>query len=319
MANKCDINEFAAKLLKEKSVAVFCHVHPDGDTLGSACALKLALGKKGIKADVFCADPVPEKYLFLPEIAEIKSTISGEYSAFIACDNAEISRLGGFADSFSEFPNTFNIDHHVSNCRYAKYNYVAERSSNAENVFDLMNAIGVAADKDTADLLALGLITDTGNFRHKNVTEETFACAEKLIAAGADFNRIYYYAFVRQSRGRAALHAKVMSKIRYFEDGKIAVITVSLADLNETGAKPDETEGFIDFVMGIEGVKVGVCLMETEKDKYKVSLRSESADVNAVASVFGGGGHKLASGCRISAEYEEAVDMIVSAVRRFLD
>lgn len=319
MVSKSGITEFAEKLRREKKVAVFCHVHPDGDTIGSACALKLALGKIGIAADVFCSDPIPEKYLFLPEIKKIKDKMTEKYSAFVASDNAEISRLGAFSKEFSEFKNTFNIDHHISNCRYAKYNYVAERSSNSENVFDLMAALGVTPDKEIADLLYLGLITDTGNFHHKNVTEKTFACAEELIKCGADFNRIYYYAFACQSRQRAALYGRVMSKIRYFGGGRIALITISLKDLAETCAKESETEGFIDFIMGIDGVKVGICLLETEKDKYKVSLRSDGTDVNAVASVFGGGGHKLASGCRISAEYEEAVDLIVSAVKRFLD
>ena len=314
-----DLAVFAEKLSREESVALFCHVHPDGDTLGSACALKIALVKLGKTCEVFCSDTIPEKYLFLPEIQTVKNVFCGKFSAYVAIDNAEVSRLGDFAPLFSEFFNTYNIDHHVSNNRYAKFNYVAERSSNCENVFDLIDFLGVEVDTDIANLLYLGLMTDTGNFHHKNVTEETFLSAARLVKYGADFNSAYYNAFTRQSKNRAKLFGSVMKKIRYFEEGKIAVISVLLSDFEETQAKRDETEGFIDFVMGIIGVKVGVCLMETEKDKFKVSLRSKEADVNAVASVFGGGGHKLASGCRINGEYEDAVDRVVSAVRRFLD
>ena len=84
------------------------------------------------------------------------------------------------------------------------------------------------------------------------------------------------------------------------------------------GAKQDETEGFIDFIMGISTVQVGVCLMETENNKYKISFRSKGADVNAVAGEFGGGGHTLASGAKITGEYEEVVDKIRFAVSKYL-
>ena len=109
-----------------------------------------------------------------------------------------------------------------------------------------------------------------------------------------------------------------MQRIRYFLDGKFAVATVRLADFEISKARQDETEGFIDFVMGVEGVEVGACVMETAKDKYKISFRSKSADVNGVASMFGGGGHTLASGCQIQGEYEEVVDKITFAVSRYL-
>ena len=128
-----------------------------------------------------------------------------------------------------------------------------------------------------------------------------------------------YNTFKKQSKGRAKLFAKVMSKLRYFLDDSFAVASVFLADLNETGAKSSETEGFIDFIMGIEDVKVGACIMETSQNKYKISFRSKKTDVNAVAGVFGGGGHVLASGCQINGEYEEVVDKITCAVKRFIE
>ncbi|MBO4251547.1 MAG: bifunctional oligoribonuclease/PAP phosphatase NrnA [Clostridia bacterium] len=316
------VKELSEKLLCEKSVALFCHARPDGDTIGSACALKLALESKGIKARVYCSDDVPKKFAFLEETHSVLKDHAGdfsEYSALVAIDNAEISRIGNFADAFSRHKNTYSIDHHISNTRYAKINYIAERSSNAENVFALISAMNVNITPDIANLLATGVMTDTGGFRHKNVTAETFFDAGKLVEFGADMNTIYYNAFTRQSKERAELFGKTMSKIRYFEGGRVAVATVRLRDFAETKALQEETEGFIDFVMGIAGVRVGACVMETDPDKYKISLRSDGADVNAVAATFGGGGHKLASGCRIVGEYEEVVDKLVFAIGRYLD
>lgn len=316
------LSELSEKLLKEKSVALFCHARPDGDTIGSACALKLALQDKGITAQVFCTDPVPQKYLFLYEPNKIVNEYSGdfsEFSALIAIDNAEITRLGDFAEAFAKHKNTYSIDHHSSNTRYAKINYVEAKSSNAENVFALICTMGAAVSHEAADLLALGIMTDTGGFRHKNVSAQTFYDAARLVEFGADMNNLYFHAFTRQSKERAKLFGKTMTNIRYFNGDRIAVASVMLKDFKQTGAKQEETEGFIDFVMGVDGVEVGACVMETDSNKFKISLRSKGADVNAIAAVFGGGGHRLASGCKITGEYEDVVDRLVFAIGKYLE
>ena len=316
------VKELAEKLLNENSVAVFCHARPDGDAIGSACALKLALNKKGIKADVFCSDPVPQKYLFLSEPNNVISDYSGnfgEYSALVASDNAEITRLGDFAENFLRHKNTYSIDHHISNTRYAKINYVNCKASNSENVFALIKEMHAEITSEIANLLAMGIMTDTGGFRHKNVTAETFYDAGELVKLGADMNDLYFHTFIRQAKERAELFGKTMSKIRYFYGGKAAIATVRFKDFSATGAKQEETEGFIDFLMGIDGVEIGACVMETDNNKFKISLRSKNADVNGVAAIFGGGGHKLASGCKITGEYEDAVDRLVVAIGKYLD
>lgn len=316
------LNELAEKLLNETSAAIFCHARPDGDAIGSACALKLALEQKGVKAQVFCSDAVPEKYLFLDEPKLIKSDYSGdlaEFSALIAADNAEITRLGEFADGFLHHKNTYSIDHHISNTRYAKINFVCDRASNSENVFALLKEMRVVITAEIANLLAMGIMTDTGGFRHKNVTAETFFDAGNLLSFGADMNNLYYHTFTRQSKERAELFGNTMSKIRYFHGGRAAIATVRLKDFAATGAQQEETEGFIDFLMGIDGVEIGACVMETDSFKFKISLRSKTADVNGVAAVFGGGGHKLASGCKITGDYEDVVDRLVVAIGKYLE
>ncbi len=311
-----NLRELGAKIKNETRIALFCHVRPDGDTFGSALALKLILQKLGIEAEVLCDDPVPPRFFFLPAVKSVKSELVGEYSAFMAIDCADITRLGSFAEKFSAHVNTYSIDHHVSNTRYAKINYVFDSSSNCENILALAEELGVDIDQQTANLLAMGIMTDTGCFRHKNVTANTLYSAGKMVEKGADLNQIYFHNFSSQTPQRAKLFGKTMSKIRYFLDGRFAMATVRLADIDECNAVQSDTEGFIDFIMGINGVEVGACVMETQKDKFKISFRAKSADVNAVASTFGGGGHTLASGCQIQGEYEEVVDKIRFAVSR---
>ena len=312
------ISELSKKLLAEKSVALFCHVRPDGDSIGSALALGIALKSLGIRAEVFCDDQIPSRFFFLNAPKTIKQNFEQEYTALVAIDCADVTRLGSFAPKFIEHKNTYNIDHHVSNNRYSNCSYVVDCASNCENVYQLICQMNVQITEEIANLLAMGIMTDTGNFRHKNVTAETLFVASKLKEKGADLNSIYYYMFSAQTKERAKLFGVVMSKIRYFIDGRFAVATVSQEDLMKCNARQDETEGFIDFVMGIHGVEVGACVLEMQKSKYKISLRSKSADVNAVASTFGGGGHTLASGCQIAGEYEEVVDRVREAVNREL-
>lgn len=313
------LTELAQKLKKEKKIAIFCHVRPDGDTIGSSLGLAFALNGNGIPTDVYCADAIPSKFSFLPDVNKISNTFKGEYTALVAVDCADIQRLGEFGETFFNHKNTYNVDHHISNTRYAKINYVADNGANAENIFMLSKALDYKMTKDCANALLMGMVTDTGGFRHKNVTQNTLTFAGELLACGGDINKIIYNMFSAQSKARAKLFGTVMSKIRYFKDDRIGVASVSLNDVSASGARQDETEGFIDFLMGVDTVEVGACVLEIEKDKYKISLRSKGTDVNAVASTFGGGGHTLASGCQISGEYEEVIDKITSAISRFMD
>lgn len=319
MRRLISIEEITKKIFSYKSVALFCHIRPDGDTVGSAVALKLALKKSGIDAEVFCTDEMPKTFKFLKATSEVKNKLIKDYEIYVAIDNADMQRLGEFGLLFEKKKETYSIDHHISNTNFAKYNYVCDRAANCENVYNVIRCANVEIDSEMANLLALGITTDTGNFRHKNVTAETLKIMSELIGYGADLNAICYHCFTEQSKERAKLFGLVMSRIRYFKNDKIAVATVRQSDFKETNAEKSETEGFIDFVMGIEGVEIGICIMEIEKNKYKISLRSKKADVNKVASTFGGGGHVLASGCQLFGEYEEVVERITYTASLYID
>ena len=311
-------SQFVQKLFSEKSVALFMHMRPDGDTIGSTLALYLALKQKGIDAKVFCSDAIPNKFSYLSSVSEVNNVFSGEYTALVSVDCADVARLGDFASVYDTHKNTYNVDHHISNTKYADYNYVVDNASNCENVYDLLQESNINIDTEMANLLLTGLVTDTGNFAHSNVTPSTLDVAAKLLNCGGNLNKIVYCNFKAQSKERAKLHGLVTSKIRYFLDDRFGVITITQEDFAKTGATQDQTEGFIDFLMGVECLQVGACVMEIGKEKYKISFRSKGPDVNAVAGCFGGGGHVLASGCQIHGLYEEVIDKIVFAVSKYL-
>lgn len=311
--------EVAAVLKNCKTVAVCCHVRPDGDAVGSGLALTLALENAGKKVFMLCEEQPPERLCLFPAMGKTYQELPvkwDEPDLFVVVDSADVTRIGTFAAQFTAFKGkTLNIDHHVSNPRYAKYNYVlADSTATCEIMPEILDAAGFKITKDIADLLALGLLTDSGNFSHRDVSAKTFSVAAKLKESGADICNIGYEMFTRQTKARAMLYTKVLSGMRFALEDKLAFITVTQKDFEETGTDKSHTEGFVDFALSIDGVEVSIALMEVKKNQYKASLRSRNVNVNAVAERFGGGGHVLASGCMLFGEYEEVIDRLTHAV-----
>ncbi len=315
------LKELSDRLKKLKSAAIFCHMRPDGDTLGSAMGLKYLLESVGAKCRVVCESTVPEKFLFLQGMDTISDVPMGDEEAYIAIDSSEIHRLGMLAETFEKAKKIkFNIDHHISNSRFGDVVYVEDRAATCEIVTELSKYFPEPLTPLAANYLLLGLSSDTGNFAHKNVTPNTFLAAAKLTACGADIYTIQYNMFKKQSAARALLFGRTMSGIRYFLDGKFAVICVTQQQLNDCNATADVTEGFIDFPLSVDGVEVAACLLETGNERYKISLRSKGlADVNAIASVYGGGGHILASGCMLNGAMEEVIDKLRFTVSQYIE
>ena len=315
------LREMAERLQQLKSATIFCHMRPDGDTLGAAMGLSRMLEAAGARCTVVCESKIPEKYFFLEGMDKIGRVPDASAEAYIAVDASDTHRLGTLCEAFERAKKPkFNIDHHISNTRYGDYCFVEERAATCEIMTELSEYFREPLTPLAANDLMLGLSSDTGNFAHKNVTESTFRAAAKLMACGGDVHTIQYNMFKKQSRERALLFGRTMAHIRYFSEGKIAFISVTRAQLRECGATSDATEGFIDFPLSVDGVEVAVCLLETADERFKVSLRSKgAADVNAIASVYGGGGHVLASGCMLSGSLEEVVDRLRYTIQQHLN
>lgn len=169
------LSEIVKKLKQSKSVAVFCHARPDGDALGAGLALCVALRNAGKTSTMFCEDLPPQKFSFIiPEGAVIRSiSDKSEYDTFVSVDCADVARMGMFAEAYSKFSGTtINIDHHFSNNGYGKLNYVCNCPASCEVLTEILRAAGFEITNEIADLLMLGLITDSGNFTHCDVSEK---------------------------------------------------------------------------------------------------------------------------------------------------
>lgn len=298
------------------NIAIFCHTRPDGDALGAGLALLMVLRQAGKNAVMCCEDKPSEKFTFLPEMAYVNSELPKDinFDTFISVDCADVYRLGVFSSAFISFKGmTINIDHHISNKRFAKLNYVIDCPATCEIIPEIAEYAHFTIDKPIANLLMLGLICDSGNFTHNDVTEKTFSVGALLRSKGADVNQINYNVFSRQTKLRALLFGKTINKIRFELDDRLAFIIITLDDI-----KSDDksiTEGFVDFPLTVDGVEVSVSMLEVKKRQYKISLRSKGkVNVNAVAGTFGGGGHILASGCMLTGDLEEVIEKITYAV-----
>lgn len=313
--------EIASELREAKTVAIFCHTRPDGDALGSGLALCLALKSAGKTAYMCCDEAPSDKFSFIPAMKQVKTELPNvAYDLFVSVDCADLTRLGNFAKRYAKFKGvTVNIDHHVSNARFGKLNCVEACTASCEIVTELFRKADFKVTEEIANLLMLGLITDSGNFTHKDVNEKTYKTAAYLRSKGADIYTINYNMYSRQTKARAILYGKVMSKMRFGLEDRLALIVIPNADLLKAGSDTGLTEGFVDFPLTVDGVEVAASLMEYKPNLYKISLRSKGkVNVNEIAVSFGGGGHVLASGCLLGGPLEEVIEKLTYAVYQAL-
>ena len=209
----CTLQELAKRIKQAKNVWIFTHMRPDGDAFGSALSLATALNSLNIPTQVFVESDIPSNLAFISGIDRVKKFPDGECDLLITVDCSDLQRLGALLDDFNRVTrkkiDTVNIDHHISNPRFAKYNYVRECSANCMNIATLISYLGVPFDKKIAEYLLIGLLTDSGNFSHDDVTEETFSLAAKLMKAGADNRILIYELFKKQPKERVALAVRI--------------------------------------------------------------------------------------------------------------
>ncbi len=308
------VAEIANVLKRLKSAVIFTHTRPDGDTLGSGLALSRALSILKIENEVVNDCDIARKFLFLEGAENIRKTPTLDAEAYICVDASDEQRLGELSTTFlrgAKNKITVNLDHHVSNTRFCRYNFVRDRSSNCENICELILAMGVSLDKQMATVLLAGMVTDSGAFSHSDVNGESLRLAALTCDAGADINAVQYEIFKKQSKARSQMYAKTISSLRYFLEDRLAIALVTQETLDFYGLKQGATEGIVDFALTVDTVEVSICLMELKKGQFKASLRSKGkVNVNEVARVYGGGGHILASGCMIYGDIEEVYDKL---------
>lgn len=300
-------------LISNDNFLILTHKSPDGDTLGSGYALCYALRGLNKKANVVCSDEIPQRYSYFtnsyaPEDFEVKTVV--------AVDVADPVLLGKYSDMAVDFC----IDHHKSNKFFAKDTFVnAEAAATAEIIADLLILLESDITPLIADCLYTGLCTDTGCFRYSNVTSHTLLTASAMLSNGADAYNINRIMFETKTRARVEVEKDVYKNMKFFEDGKISLITLPRALLEKTGANEDELEGVSAMGRQIQGVEIALTLREKEDGSVKVSVRTgESVDASEICKNFSGGGHARAAGCTLSVSLENACEQLVLTAKKYL-
>ena len=313
-------------------ILIISHVNPDGDTLGSMCALKIFIGDK---ADMLVqtrpAQEIPEIYEFLPRIKEAKTLRNVEdiYDLVIAVDVASIERmvLAG-RDIFLGAPMTINIDHHKTNPLFAKINLnTSEASSCGEILYGLFIENGIAITKDIADCLYVALMTDTGAFRYENTTPKTLGVASALIEKGADCADLAQKVYDSKSKAMVMFQAYCVSNMVFLTGtnapgapaaaDKIAYTIIKNTDMEKFGAKHEHTEGIAETIRSIKTVEVA-CVIKENDAVTKVSLRTKNIDAIKIVEKFNGGGHPRSAGCNINKPVEIATRLLVEQIEKVI-
>ncbi|HVL80715.1 MAG TPA: bifunctional oligoribonuclease/PAP phosphatase NrnA [Actinomycetota bacterium] len=301
-------------------VNIACHVHPDGDALGSALALALALrGRAEVAVGWGSEDvAVPSLYSYLSGLDQIVPPSSFPESRLcVALDCGSPERLGLLQAPFTSAPELINIDHHVSNTCFGTIDVVdAEASSTSELVCHLLLRLGADITPEVATCLYTGLVTDTGRFAYASVGPRTHAMAGFLIDRGVRVDEVSQAVFESQPFGYLKVLGHVLERARMLADPPAVVSWVTQADVEAEGISFDETDELIDVLRSIREADVAAVLKELEDGRWKASLRSKGGtDVSAVAVAFGGGGHRLAAGFTSDLDLEGTIAAVHEALR----
>jgi phosphoesterase RecJ-like protein len=301
------------------SIGIFTHINPDGDTIGSALAFYNALKSVKEKVFVFCADPIHSKLSCLPGAENVMQSVpksSRPFDLAIAVDSASYERLGAPGCEFSRARMTAVVDHQKSNPRYGKINIVEECAATAEIVYRILKACAVMND-NAAECLFAGIVTDSGCFAFSSVTAETHRIAAELMSSFTfDAEDIIYKTYRSRTPQVFRLKNSVLSKCKFYDDGKIVVIVILQSDLADAGATEADTEGIVADGIAVVGVEVAFSLTEMPNKQFKVSIRTKNyVDADDCVSVFGGGGHARAAGCRLSGNYYDIVEKLLKVAR----
>ncbi|SDF06420.1 DHH family phosphoesterase [Sporolituus thermophilus] len=303
----------AVKISQAGRLVLTAHIHPDGDCLGSMLALYSCLRRTGKEVTMLLDDAVPAMYQFLPGYDEIRRPVTfyDGVELLVVLDASDEERIGRVKEVVKA--PILNIDHHISNTKFADYWYVdSQAAATGEIVFELLKMLNLPVDAVVACCLFTAIATDCGFFRYANTTATTLRYAAELVEKGAQPHIISENLETKPLDSIVAL-TKALDTLELHHDGRIAAITV---DTYADGA--ENTEGFINYPRNIEGVELAVMFKVIDEETVRVSFRSRKTDVSKLALLFGGGGHARAAGCTIRGSLTVVKDKVFQAAIRAL-
>ena len=307
-----DLRQTAEFLRSHDQYRLVTHRRPDGDTLGSAGALCHALRRMGKTAWLCPNREITESYL--PYVGEFFEPEGYVPETAVAVDVAEEGILcrdyTGGVDLW--------IDHHATRKGVREPGLIRpDRAACGEIVLELIEELLGAPDKTEADLLYIAVSTDTGCYLYANVNPDTFRCSARLLEYGADQLRINKIFFRTKTKARMLLESMICENILSYRNDELNIAVLTLDMIRRSGAVENDMEDLANLPGLVAGNRVSVLVRELSADpaRCKVSVRTDGGvDASRVCALFGGGGHKMASGCELDAGPMETAEALRRAV-----
>ncbi|WP_028550469.1 DHH family phosphoesterase [Paenibacillus sp. UNC451MF] len=315
--------EAAAQFIRANNdFLVVSHIHPDGDAAGSTFAVAWILTSLGKRFTLINEGSTPEKYMFMAAQTQkiinyeaSEGTISGKFTHVISVDCADFSRMGSVSKLFADDIQLLNIDHHATNDRFGSCNLVVnDAAATVEVLYDLCETMNIPFSHELNVCIYSGLLTDTGGFRYANTTPKVMRIAADMLQRGVKGHELAEHLLEKLSYPQISLIKSSLSTLSFAHHNQVAWLSVTLSELELSGASNEDLDGLVNYPRNVEGVEVGILFKERE-DIVKVSLRSNGkVDVAQVAKLFGGGGHVRAAGCAVKGTLNEAIERVVREV-----
>ncbi len=328
-----DLNACVEYLQNHDNYLIFTHAAPDGDTLGSAFALKYALVSVGKKAKLYNPDQIPHRLAFMTEGFDVEVEVEichtlpdGDYTP-ISVDIASAAMLRGLDTEYvKNLVFDLSIDHHdVNTVKTHRLLCLPEYPAVGEIVAEITKKLGVPFDKTNALWLYTAISSDSGCFRYSSTRPETHLIAAELLKTGIDFAKINRRIFENKTDGQLALERDAYEHIEKFYGGKVAVVCLSDEVLSLDCVDDDDVDLINNIPRQISGVEVSALIRRhggsgSNSGEIKVSFRSNDYyDVAALAKSFGGGGHIHAAGCRFNTSVSDAKAKILDRLKSDFD
>ena len=316
---------FTELIAQHQRYLLTSHIRPDCDALGSELGMAGVLEALGKEVRIVNGQATPPNLVFIDpqqKIETIGQDVTPEelvdIEVLMILDTSAWAQLGPMGDVIrSTNARKVLVDHHVGEDDLGATpfkNTTAEATGRL--VVEAAEHLGVALTKEIATPLFAAIATDTGWYRFGSTTSGTYRTAAKLVDAGAVPSDIFGALYERDSLARVKLRGRITERFVTELDGRLAHTSVRLADFEQTGALPSDTEDVINIGLSVLGTEVAVILVELSSGGFKISFRSRcELNCNEVAKQFGGGGHKAAAGAFIDEPFDVAQQRVLDAVR----
>jgi len=295
-------------IVQSSSPVVLTHANPDADAVAAALGMSALCELLGRPPLLVSAGDhaLPDNLGFLRgalRLKDVDDDAIAKADLLLAVDCADFSRLGPLyyrlQDEFERHRVSVNVDHHITNARFATHNLVVPvAAATSEIIARMFNALALGIEPDVSTALLAGIYGDTLGLRTPSTTPSTLRVSAELIEAGADLDTIVDSLFRLKPYSTICLWGEVLQQATW--RGALIWTAVYPAMLDRTGASRDEAEGIVNFLAGAIGARAAAMLYQ-EPWGWRVSLRSlsEEVDVSELAQRHGGGGHARAAGCRL--------------------